>query len=313
MCEFFSGRIVHSVQSAPSNLEFGDLTPILDAMPRPLMTASFLSVGVLLLAFILILAILVLRQDRLLYFPTHALASNPPAFGLRADDLTLRAEDGVPLHGWWIKGEGRRALLFFHGNAGNVADRTARYDQFSKMHLNTIAVNYPGFGESEGEPSETGFYQTADACYAYLTHVRKILPRHILIYGHSLGSGAAVDLASRVEAAAVIIEGAVTSVPDRGQELYPYFPIKLIAGIKFASIEKIDRIKYPKLIIHATDDEINPIQHGRKLFNKAIEPKTFLEVHGGHNYANANDRENFERGLKAFIATLGIEPTKNMK
>jgi hypothetical protein len=239
-------------------------------------------------------------------FPSRGVKAPPQDLHLVYTRIELKTRDGVPLVGWIIPAKDSSALwvIFLHGNAGNISDRAKRYDQFRQCGLNTLALDYPGFGASEGRPSENGCYQTADACYDYLTQVRGIPARHIVIYGHSLGAGVAIDLASRVEAAAVIAEGAMTSVPDRGKELYPFLPIKLAAAIQFASIEKIDRIKYPKLIIHAVDDEVIPIQHGRNLFEKATEPKIFLEVRGGHNLAYAKDRENFERGLKAFLLPL---------
>jgi pimeloyl-ACP methyl ester carboxylesterase len=262
-------------------LEFGALTPILDAMPRPLVTASFLSVG-LLLAFILILAILILRQDRLLYFPTRALASDPPAFGLRADELTLRAEDGVPLHGWWIKGDGRRALLFFHGNAGNVADRLERARILNqRFGLDIFLVDYRGYGRSGGSPSEDGLYCDGRAVYLEAVN-RGFGADRIILFGESLGSAVAIQLALDRPCAALVLETPFLSIPAMAREHYPFVPVFLIRT-RFDNEAKIAAVTVPTLVILAENDEIAPPAHGRRLFELVRGPKTLVVIPGAHH------------------------------
>ena len=105
-------------------------------------------------------------EESLLYFPTRTLAASPKDYGLEAEDLAPKTEDGVRLFGWWIRGEGRRAVLFFHGNAGNAADRLERAKILrDRFGLDVFLVDYRGYGRSEGSPSEAGLARDARAVY----------------------------------------------------------------------------------------------------------------------------------------------------
>jgi hypothetical protein len=251
-------------------------------MLRPFVTAGLLAVGVLLLALVLMLAILVLRQDRLLYFPTHALAAGPAAFGLRADELSLRTEDGVPLHGWWIEGDGRRALLFFHGNAGNVADRLERARILNqRFGLDIFLVDYRGYGRSGGSPSEDGLYRDGRAVYREAI-TRGFGADRIILFGESLGSAIALQLALDRPCAALVLETPFLSIPAMAREHYPFAPLFLIRT-RFDNEAKIAAVTVPTLLILAELDEIAPPAHGRRLFELASGPKTLVVIPGAHH------------------------------
>ncbi|HMH56125.1 MAG TPA: hypothetical protein VK535_07655, partial [Gemmatimonadales bacterium] len=121
---------------------------------------------------------------------------------------------------------------------------------------------------------------------------------------HSLGSAVAIDLASRVRSAGLIVEGALTSATDRGQELYPYIPVRWVAASRFSSVDKISRITVPKLFLHATRDEVIPLAHGRRLYQAAPPPKTFVELRGGHGDAFDVDSLNYFGSIQRFLASL---------
>jgi pimeloyl-ACP methyl ester carboxylesterase len=175
-------------------------------MQRSFVTAGLLVVGVALVGYVLILAVLVLRQDRLLFFPSRVLASGPEAFGLRAEPLSIRTADGLSLHGWWIKGNGRKALLYFHGNAGNAADRLARARILNeRFGLDVFLVDYRGYGRSEGSPSEDGLYRDGRAICQEAIRSGFGADR-IVLFGESLGSAVAIQLASERKCAALIVE-----------------------------------------------------------------------------------------------------------
>jgi fermentation-respiration switch protein FrsA (DUF1100 family) len=125
-----------------------------------------------------------------------------------------------------------------------------------------------------------------------------------VIFGHSLGSAVAVDLAARVPAAGLILDGALTSVTDRGQELYPFMPVRWIAGSRYASIEKIGNLRLPKLFLHAERDEVIPIAHGRRLYEAAPPPKRFVALAGGHGDAFDVDSATYYGAIRTFLAEL---------
>jgi fermentation-respiration switch protein FrsA (DUF1100 family) len=200
-------------------------------------------------------------------------------------------------------------LLICHGNAGNLSEfgRPAHYAGLRELGLSLLAFDYRGYGESEGLPSEAGLYKDADAAYRYLRETLKVPPKQIIIFGHSLGSTVAVDLASRVPSAGLILEGGLTSVIERGQELYPYIPVRWIGRSRFNSLEKISRVSVPKLFLHARADDVVPLSHGRRLYEAAPPPKTFVELRGGHGDAFEADSGAYFGSIRRFVEMLGEE------
>jgi fermentation-respiration switch protein FrsA (DUF1100 family) len=170
-----------------------------------------------------------------------------------------------------------------------------------QLGLNLLAFDYRGYGESTGTPSESGLYDDATAAYDYLRRSLGVPATRILVFGHSLGSAVALDLVSRLPAAGLIVEGAPTSVVDRGQELYPYIPVRWIAVSQFPSSRKVGHLTIPKLFLHAREDEVIPLQHGRRLFEAAIPPKTFVELRGGHGDAFQVDSATYFSSISHFI------------
>jgi fermentation-respiration switch protein FrsA (DUF1100 family) len=127
----------------------------------------------------------------------------------------------------------------------------------------------------------------AQACYDYVTKILKISPDKIIFYGESLGSAVAIDLAGRNTVKALILEGVFPSVGDMARRLLPFLPSFLL-GSKFDSVSGIDKITVPKLFIHSRNDEVTPYDLGKKVFDRAVAPKEFFEIHGGHNDAFFN-------------------------
>jgi len=114
-----------------------------------------------------------------------------------------------------------------------------------------------------------------------------------------------VDLATRVPAAGLVLEGALVSVTARAQEVYPYVPVRWIARSRFASIEKIGRVEIPKLFLHAREDDVVPIAHGRRLYEAAPPPKTFVALAGGHGDAFEADSAVYFGAIARFLESLG--------
>lgn len=250
-----------------------------------------------------------LNEDRLLYFPERGSVGVPAAeFGLDTRRVSLTSKDGVRLLAWAIAPpqDSGRWVLVLHGNAGNLATpgRPAHAQQFHLLGLGVLALDYRGYGESEGSPSETGLYTDARAAYDYLRDSIGVPTERIVIYGHSLGSAVAIELASEAPAAALMIEGAFTSVPDRGAELYPFLPVHWMARSNFASLQRIGAVRMPILIIHGRDDSTIPLSHGRRLFAAANEPKTLLEVPGAHDNAYEVGAREYEAGIRRFLESL---------
>jgi fermentation-respiration switch protein FrsA (DUF1100 family) len=257
----------------------------------------------LLLGYGLLVAFVYLRQAKMLYFPTRQIEASPADIGLPFDEITLRTPDGLKLSAWYIPAENAKGFLIFcHGNAGNISHRLDSIRIFHQLGLNVLIFDYRGYGRSEGEPTEKGTYLDAEAAYDFLVNTQGAAPSRIIIFGRSLGSAVAAELAVRRSAGALIIESGFTSVPDLGKKLFPHMPVRLISRFHYATIEKVGRQGLPKLFIHSPDDEIIPYAQGRKLFEVAAGPKEFLAIRGGHNEGFLISGDIYRSGLRRFIS-----------
>jgi fermentation-respiration switch protein FrsA (DUF1100 family) len=264
------------------------------------------------IAYLGLLLLLRLNESRLIYFPGSVrwLTDAPAELQLPVRHAAIRTEDGLTLGSWVIPAGPDSTgywVLICHGNAGNLSEfgRPAHYARLRTLGLSLLAFDYRGYGESEGTPSEAGLYRDADAAYQYLRGGLRVPPERIIVFGHSLGSAVAVDLASRVPAAGLILDGALTSVIERGAELYPYIPVRWIGRSRFSSIDKISRVSIPKLFLHARADDVVPLAHGRRLFEAALPPKTFVELNGGHGDAFELDSATYFGSIRKFVKGLG--------
>jgi fermentation-respiration switch protein FrsA (DUF1100 family) len=257
-----------------------------------------------------VIVYLITQETKLVFYETYGQpirTVSPDSTNLKYQRIEFRSEDALKLSGWVILSEKDTLtspwLLFCHGNASDISyiDYIERYKLFTNLGLNVLTFDYRGFGESEGKPSEAGLYKDVMASYNYLTIVRHIKPERIIIYGHSLGTGVAIELATRVPAACIVVEGGFQSVPETAHQMYPFIPMRLLVRNRFMSIDKIDLISMPKLFIHSSDDEINPISEGRALYEKSLPPKSFLEIKGSHDPAPMESKELFCYGLSYFL------------
>jgi fermentation-respiration switch protein FrsA (DUF1100 family) len=215
-----------------------------------------------------------------------------PPDSLHVEQVSFPSADGTRLTAWVVPPAGTDTtglwVLINHGNAGNITlpQRQDFYARLRQLGVGILAYDYRSFGASESRPlTESGLYSDAQGAYDYLRKVRGIPANRIVIFGHSLGSGVAVQLATHVEAAGLIVEGAYTGVDLVAAERYPLLPVRAIMANHFDSIDRIDSVSMPKLFLHASDDRVIPFAQGRALAAKAKEPKQFVELTGGHEDA----------------------------
>jgi hypothetical protein len=173
-------------------------------------------------------------------------------------------------------------LLFFHGQGGNLSSPAAIFRALTADGNGLLAVEYRGYPGSTGMPTEGGLLHDADAAYARALALG-IPARHIVAFGESLGSGVAVALAAHHEVGALILESPYTSTVDIAAHRFWMFPVRLVMLDQFHSDERITQVAAPVLIIHGTADTVIPYSFGKKLFELAKEPKTFITVPDGEH------------------------------
>lgn len=238
-----------------------------------------------------------------LFHPERQLTFLPTSAGLAYTDLTLRAADGVSINGWHLPGKtGAPTILFLHGNGGNLSHRLDKIKLLKRSGAEVVIIDYRGYGKSAGAPTEKGTYRDAEAAYLHLTRGLKRDPGSIFVYGESLGSAVAVELARRRPVAGVILESPFTSVLDMAEEVLPWYPARFLSTFRYDSAAKIADIRAPLLILHSPQDETVPYRMGRKLFELAREPKQFVDLKGGHNDGYEQAGEAYLKAVEAFLA-----------
>ncbi|HET7218366.1 MAG TPA: alpha/beta hydrolase [Vicinamibacterales bacterium] len=258
------------------------------------------------------LGYLMLQETQLIFRTDIARADTRPSFAY--EQVAVPRPDGAVQFGWRMPTAAAAAadpaealwVLFLHGNASTIASRmnVAHYARLRALGVNVFAPEYRGYNGLDGVPSEATVAADARAAYDYLRERERVPADRLVIYGWSLGAAIAVGLASQVDVRGVILEGAPASVVDIGQSQYPMFPVRWIIRNPFNAIDKVDRIRAPLLFLHSPEDGVIPFAEGRRLFDAAPQPKTFVEVRGGHIEASEIDRETFYGAIAAFLRTI---------
>jgi hypothetical protein len=243
-------------------------------------------------------------QSGMVYYPEigREVVATPRQAGLDYEDVRLVTADGVALHGWFVpRSQARGTVLFLHGNAGNISHRLDSLQMFHRLGYSTLIIDYRGYGNSGGKPSEQGTYRDAEAAWRYLTETRRIPADTIVLFGESLGGAVAAWLASQHRPGALVIASGFTSVPDLAVKFYPYLPVRWLSRFDYGTRAYLRTVEAPVFIAHSPEDEIVPYQHGRALYDAAKEPKQFLELSGGHNEGFIFVRDSWARALGEFL------------
>nr|WP_255608180.1 alpha/beta hydrolase [Methylosinus sp. Sm6] len=257
-------------------------------------------------AYLAATAALALFQRRLQYSPDARHAS-PREAGLDGvEELCVSTDDGETLVAWTAPArDGRPFILYFHGNSGALIDRAPRFRGFQQRGYGFLAVAYRGYGGSTGAPTQDGLMRDAEAAYR-ASLARGADARRLVLIGESLGSGVATALAATHAAAALALDSPFSSAVDVAEARYGLIPVRWLMADQFRSDLAIRDVRVPLLVAHGDLDTVVPMRLGRRLFELANEPKTFLLAPGaGHLVLG---REEITPRLFAWIdATLEVE------
>ncbi len=259
----------------------------------------------LLLGLVLLNGCMYLQQSSMIFFPYATLDQTPAEWGLVYEDVFLDTEDGVRLHGWYIPRHGsKQALLFFHGNAGNISHRGASVEIFHRLGLNVFIFDYRGYGKSQGKPDEKGLYKDARAAWRYLSKERGFGQEEIILFGRSLGGAVAAELAAEIQPGGLILESTFSSAKDVANAVFPVLSRLIFLRYDFDTATHVRRVACPVLVLHSPDDEIIPFRLGEKVFQAAKEPKSFVKMRGDHNSGILMSQPDYERALGVFVSLV---------
>jgi len=236
--------------------------------------------------YLLLLIIVFFFQRNLLYHPSvdNYLKSQVANEPTEIEKVNITTKDKINLVGWFYNKnlDKLKTILFFHGNAGSLENRTYKLNHFKNLNVNFLIIAWRGFSGSEGKPNEKGLYEDAEGAIKWLKG-KGINEQNIILYGESLGTGVAVEIAQDKNYAGVILESPFTSMVNMGKKHYPFFPVRFLLKDKFESYKKITNISVPVLIMHGKVDKIVPYDMGKKMYELANEPKFFYsQEYGDH-------------------------------
>ena len=235
-----------------------------------------------------------LAQDSLIFHPQPldesrraALAQTRPV-----ESLFIHAQDGTRLHAWHLKGD--PLIIYFGGNAEEVS---WMMDDAAKRAPGAgwLLVDYRGYGSSGGSPSEKALVSDALQWYDHFKSVQTIY-----LFGRSLGSGVAVQLAAQRPAAGLILVAPFDSLVEVGKRHYPFLPVNWLLRHRFDSVAAAPKINARLLCIVASHDEIIPAAHAKRLYDAWAGPKTWVELLGaGHN--STDNAANYWPSIQRFL------------
>ena len=259
------------------------------------------------IAYVAIVVILLLLEDQFLYGPRHAELGKPPA-GVAVENVEMTNRRGERIHAWWSKAKDWRpeqgAVLLCHGNGGNLSHRGRVLRHWiEEVGVAVLIFDYPGYGRSNGEPSEDGCYAAGEAAYDWLRESAKVPAERILLYGGSLGGGIATDLAQGRPHWALVLVAAFTSFPDMAETRFPWMPGRWLVHNRFDNLEKIARCRGPVFLAHSPEDHLIPFAQGERLFAAAPEPKRFFPMPNYHHVDVPT--VDFYPALRRFLAECG--------
>ena len=227
--------------------------------------------------------------------------ADPAVWGLAtAESVFVETEDALRLHAWWIpasrsaadadpskaSSQGCQAVIFFHGNAGNIASRAPIAERLAGLGVDVLLLDYRGYGRSEGRPSEAGLYEDGRAAYRFLVETKGVAPSRLVVIGNSLGAAVATTVASELPVARLVLTGAFRSVPSLAGSIYWWMPEPMLRWSmnRFDAESRIGSVGAPVLVGRGERDRMIPRAETRALYEAAGEPKRWFEVAGAdHN------------------------------
>ena len=251
--------------------------------------------------YFLILVATYVFQRNLLYHPKENNYSGDQ-LNVSIEKIIIKTEDNIELISWYHnKNNNYKTILFLHGNAGSLENRIHKINHFKDMNINFLLLAWRGFNGNKGSPTEKGLYEDARSAIKWLNS-KGVKEDHIIIYGESLGTAIATEIAQHKNFAGVILESPFTSMIDAGKNVYPYLPVRLLLKDKYESDKKIKNINSPILIMHGKVDNIVPFDMGKKMHELANEPKySYFSDYDDHMMEY---NEKLLKVLKDFINSL---------
>lgn len=253
------------------------------------------------------------------FFPYKNYAGTPSDLGYSFDDIYLNSADGTRLHGWLVKAgkQPKGTIYFLHGNAENISTHIHSVLWLVKQGYDVFALDYRGFGKSEGKPKLPEVFDDIDAGAKWvLGHSAKRPNKKPVLFGQSIGASLAITYLGknpgiRSRFGGLISEGAFSSYDTIARHAlagswitWPLrYPVSWILPNNYDPIDAAPNLApLPVMIVHSTEDKVIPFIESQKLSEQLSEPKTLMRADGPHIQAVKNPET--RRKILSFIESL---------
>lgn len=248
-------------------------------------------------------AIVYALQTSMIFYPGKLGKDFRFDLGKAGEEIFFKTTDDENINALFFPGIKKEVILYFHGNAGDLSGWQHIAKDFTRLGYNFFILDYRGYGKSSGTITEKGLYADGEAAYQFLVNEKGYAPEDILIYGRSIGTGIAVELAARHETKGIILESPFTSLKKLAGQKVPFLLPGLLLKYHFDNLGKINSVKSPVLFIHGAKDSLIPVSHTDQLFEKFSGRKKKIIIQGGdHN--DLNSFSSYHQALSTDLPTL---------
>lgn len=257
------------------------------------------------IAALVLKGIVTVMEPRLAFFPSPGENETPALLGIPYQSLRLQTSDGEQIAAWQLEPANPIAdVVYFHGNGGNLSVWLPVLATLHERDLRVLAIDYRGYGQSTGRPSEDGLYLDAEAAVRHAAAGRTA-GRPLVFWGRSIGGPVAAAASRVVTPDALILE---STFPDKAGLLRsdPVLrALNLLTRYRFQTVRMLSDYSNPVLVLHAREDTVVPFALGRELFERLREPKQFVAIEGAdHNDLFLPTRDTYWRPILDFISAL---------
>ncbi len=224
-------------------------------------------------------------QRSFLYFPGHIYVPLSEAHANRSfEEISVSTADGLDLKGWYAPATSKPfTFVFFHGNGDSLYTASDIADPFIAAGYGFLIAEYRGYSGLPGKPTEAGLYDDARA-YIDALIARGVKSDDMILFGHSLGTGVATQMAEEFHVGGLILLAPYLSIAKMAQIKFPIFPAGFIVRDRFENLKKIKNIHVPVLIANGAADQLIPPSQGKQLYDLANEPRQYYSIpNRGHN------------------------------
>ena len=260
------------------------------------------------IGYVVVVGLLALFQNSMIFIPSSTMIDSPDRLGVEWSDHYIDTGDGEHIHGWMLHNRNaKHTVVFSHGNAGNISGRIDVAKMIFDRGASVFLYDYRGYGKSDGSPSEKKLMNDAVRVVEYLENEQGISPGSMIFYGRSLGGPVAAKKAAEFGGAGLVLDSAFLNAKEVASDVYPFVP-RFLVRLDFPADKLIQQLDgTPVLILHSRQDEIINFRHSEKLYELASEPKTFVELQGGHNNHHIVSSDLHRTAWDNFLRSLSDE------